>query len=65
MASQEQVGAVIAAAGSSERMGGVDKMFAPLGEKPVLVRVIATFQNCRLIDQIVVAVQRGRRTECR
>ncbi|HUU08560.1 MAG TPA: NTP transferase domain-containing protein, partial [Dehalococcoidales bacterium] len=40
MASQEQVGAVIAAAGSSERMGGVDKVFAPLGGKPVLVRVI-------------------------
>ena len=65
MASQEQVGAVIAAAGSSERMGGVDKMFAPLGEKPVLVRVIATFQNCRLIDQIVVAVNKSILDRCR
>jgi len=65
MASQEQVGAVIAAAGSSERMGGVDKMFAPLGEKPVLVRVIDTFQNCRLIDQIVVAVNKSILDKCR
>jgi 2-C-methyl-D-erythritol 4-phosphate cytidylyltransferase len=65
MASQEQVGAVIAAAGSSERMGGVDKMFAPLGEKPVLVRVVATFQNCRLIDQIVVAVNKSILDKCR
>jgi len=65
MASQEQVGAVIAAAGSSERMGGVDKVFAPLGEKPVLVRVVDTFQNCRLIDQIVVAVNKSILDRCR
>lgn len=64
MSSQEQVGAVIAAAGSSERMGGVDKMFALLGKQPVLVRVIATFQNCRLIDQIVVAVNKSILDKC-
>jgi GTP:adenosylcobinamide-phosphate guanylyltransferase len=32
----EKVGAVIVAAGSSQRMGDVDKMFAQLGGKPVL-----------------------------
>ena len=42
------------AAGESQRMGGVDKMWALLGGKPVLARVADTFQNCSLIDQIVI-----------
>ncbi len=44
------------AAGSSRRMGGVDKVFAPLGGKPVLVRVIDAFQRCNPVDQIVVVL---------
>ena len=42
------------AAGESQRMGGVDKLWALLGGKPVLARVADTFQNCSLIDQIVI-----------
>ncbi|GAH98422.1 unnamed protein product, partial [marine sediment metagenome] len=49
MNSQQKVGAVIVAAGESQRMGGVDKMWALLGGKPVLARVADTFQNCSLI----------------
>ncbi|TET26854.1 MAG: 2-C-methyl-D-erythritol 4-phosphate cytidylyltransferase [Dehalococcoidia bacterium] len=52
----DKVGAIIAAAGRGERMGGVDKMLALLGGKPVLARVIATFEGCKAIDQIVVVV---------
>jgi 2-C-methyl-D-erythritol 4-phosphate cytidylyltransferase len=52
----EKVGAVIAAAGESRRMGGIDKVFTPLGGKPILARVIETFQKCKLVDQIVVVV---------
>lgn len=48
--------AIIAAAGSSQRMGGIDKVFAPLAGRPVLARVIDTFQQCGAIDHIVVAV---------
>ena len=44
------------AAGESQRMGGVDKMWALLGGKPVLARVADTFQNCSLIDQIVIVL---------
>jgi len=44
------------AAGESQRMGGVDKMWALLGGKPVLARVANTFQNCSLIDQIVIVL---------
>ena len=44
------------AAGESQRMGGVDKMRALLGGKPVLARVADTFQSCSLIDQIVIVL---------
>ena len=37
-------------------MGGVDKVFSPLCGRLVLERVIETFQNCDLIDQIVVVL---------
>ena len=47
---------MIAAAGSSQRMGGLDKLFALLGGKPALARVIDTFQKCPSIDQIVVVL---------
>ncbi len=53
-----KTGAVIVAAGQSQRMGGVDKVFAPLGDKPVLARVLDTFQHCGSIDQIVVVLSR-------
>ena len=65
MDNQQRVGAVIVAAGSSRRMGGADKVFARLGGKPVLARVIDTLQRCSPVDQIVVVLsepnlERGR-----
>jgi 2-C-methyl-D-erythritol 4-phosphate cytidylyltransferase len=62
---KQKVGAIIAAAGSSRRMGGVDKVFAPLGGKPVLARVIDAFAGCGSIDQIVVVVSRKNLARCR
>jgi 2-C-methyl-D-erythritol 4-phosphate cytidylyltransferase len=56
MKENEKVGAVIAAGGSSQRMGGIDKMLAPLGGEPVLARVLSVFQKCDSIDQIVVVL---------
>ncbi len=50
---QQRVGAVIIAAGSSQRMGGVDKVMALLAGKPVLARVIDVFQRCDSISQFV------------
>ena len=52
----QRVGAVIAAGGSSQRMGKVDKLFAPLGGKPLLARVIDVFQSCASVQQIVVVL---------
>ena len=47
---------IIAAAGRGERMGGVDKIFAPLAGKPLLVWVVDAFQQCKLIDRIIVVL---------
>jgi 2-C-methyl-D-erythritol 4-phosphate cytidylyltransferase len=53
---RERVGAVIAAGGSSQRMGGVDKIFALLAGKPVLWHVLRLFQVCAGVDQVVVVL---------
>jgi len=62
---KQRVGAVIAAAGRGERMGEIDKLFAQLGGKPLLVRTTQPFQQCALIDQIVVVVSGEREELCR
>jgi 2-C-methyl-D-erythritol 4-phosphate cytidylyltransferase len=51
-----ELGAVIAAAGSSQRMKDVDKLSAPLGNKPLLAWSIDTCERCKFIKQIVVVV---------
>jgi len=65
MGNQQKVGAVIVAAGSSRRMGGVNKAFALLGGEPVLARVIDAFQRCKPIDQVVVVVSEPNLEQCR
>ena len=56
MESKLRVGAIIVAAGLSQRMGGVDKTVALLEGKPVLARVVDTFQECSLISRIVIVL---------
>ena len=65
MENEQQVGAVIVAAGWSQRMGGMDKMLALLGGKPVLAWAVDVFQQCKLIDQIVVVVSKQSLGRCR
>ena len=62
---KEKVVGIIVAAGDSQRMGGIDKMFAPIGSRPVLTRVIDTFQACKLIDQIIVVMNSKNIEDCR
>ena len=50
-------GAVIVAAGSASRMGGIDKVMAPLGGEPMIVRTVRSFQNCDAIREIVVVTR--------
>lgn len=48
---------VIVAAGSSERMNGIDKLFEPLGGKPVLAYSLEACEACRDITEIVVVTR--------
>ena len=50
-------GAVIVAAGSASRMGGIDKVMAPLGGEPVIIRTVRNFQECDAIREIVVVTR--------
>ena len=50
-------GAVIVAAGSASRMGGIDKVMAPLGGEPMIVRSVRAFQDCGCISEIVVVTR--------
>ena len=52
----KKTGAIIVAAGKGERMGGVDKIFAPLAGKPLLAWTIDVFEKCPAIDQIVIVL---------
>ncbi len=61
----KKVSAIIAAAGDSQRMGGVDKMFAPINGRPALARVLDTFQNCKKINQIIVVMNQQNIDACR
>lgn len=50
--------AIIVAAGSSERMNGIDKIFAPLAGKPVLAWTVDAFQDSPSVDSIVIVVSK-------
>ncbi len=50
-------GAVIVAAGNASRMGGIDKVMAPVGGEPMLVRTVRAFQSCDAIGEIVVVTR--------
>ena len=50
-------GAVIVAAGTASRMGGIDKVMAPLGGEPLLLHSVRTFQNCDAIREIVIVTR--------
>jgi 2-C-methyl-D-erythritol 4-phosphate cytidylyltransferase len=65
-ASQEPVGAIVAAAGRSERMGGRDKLFVVVGGRPLLAHTLSAFDVCRGVDRVVLVLspenmERGRK----
>lgn len=49
--------AVIVAAGTASRMGGIDKVMAPLNGEPMIVRTARTFQDCDAIREIVIVTR--------
>ena len=50
-------GAVIVAAGSASRMGGIDKVMAPLKGEPMIVHTVRAFQECDAIAEIVIVTR--------
>ena len=50
------VGAIIASAGASSRMGGVDKVLAPLGGAPLIARTVAAFEQSPHVGSIMLMV---------
>jgi 2-C-methyl-D-erythritol 4-phosphate cytidylyltransferase len=53
---KQKTGALITAAGDSQRMGQIDKIFAKLGKRTLLHHVLNTFQLCPAVDQIVLVL---------
>ena len=53
----EKCGAVIVAAGSASRMGGIDKVMAPLRGEPMIVRTVRAFQSCDAIKEIIIVTR--------
>ena len=50
-------GAVIVAAGNASRMGGIDKVMAPLKGEPMIARTGRMFQTCDAILEIVIVTR--------
>ena len=56
--SDRYTSAIIVAAGNSTRMGsGVSKQLMPLNGRPAIEYTIRAFQNCALIDEIIVVAR--------
>lgn len=51
------ISAIIVCGGSSQRMNGVDKIFAEINGIPVAARAISAFQKCSQINNIVIVVK--------
>jgi len=54
--------AIIVAAGSSNRMG-FDKLFALLGDKPVIAHTLAAFERTECVDEIILVGREDRLSE--
>jgi len=52
----ERVGAIVPAAGRSERMAGTDKLFLSLGSRPLLAWCLDTLEKSPVVARIVVSV---------
>lgn len=53
----QKCGAVIVAAGSASRMGGIDKVMAQLKGEPMILRTVRAFQQCDAVKEIVIVTR--------
>ncbi len=56
----EKVGAIVVAAGKSERMDGVEKIFATVDGKPMLAHAVEAFQHSPIVDSIVIVLAKDK-----
>ena len=56
-AKRPRCAALVAAAGSSGRMGGINKLLEPLDGIPVLARTLTVLQQAETVDEIIVATR--------
>ena len=54
------VGAIIVAGGKSKRMGGVDKVFAPIQGMPLIAHTVELFEHSPLIQELVLVLARDK-----
>ena len=57
--------AIIVGGGRSSRMQGHDKLYAPLGGRPVIAASVEVFESCVAVNAIVVVVAAERVAYCR
>lgn len=57
MSNAGRVGAVIVAAGTSERMAGLDKVLTPLAGEPLVMHSVRTFQESDDVHEIVLVTR--------
>ena len=50
-------GAVIGAAGSASRMGGIDKVMATLKGEPMIVHTVRAFEGCDAIAELGIVTR--------
>ena len=53
----QKCGAVIVAAGSASRMGGIDKVMAQLKGETMILRTVRAFQQCDAVQEIVIVTR--------
>jgi 2-C-methyl-D-erythritol 4-phosphate cytidylyltransferase len=60
-----KVAAIIPAAGKGKRIGmGINKPYLLLGNKPILVHTLETFEKCDFIEEVIVVVNRTDKERC-
>ena len=60
-----QVSAIILAAGRGARMGGLEKkLYLDLAGRPILAHTLMVFQQCPLVDKILVVAAEGDEQNC-
>ena len=59
-----RVATIIPAAGYGKRMGGIKKPYLDLAGRPILAHTLRIFQQCPLVDEIVVVAAEGDERMC-